>query len=364
MMRVLHVINTLDIGGAEALVLNLAKRIDRSAFALEVVSLGADGKLGDEFRALEVPTHALHRRSGIDPALGWRLRSLAAARKVQVLHSHNVGPWLYAGGAALSLRLPLVHTEHSNLFAHQRALMHAERALAYATRAVIADSEKVRRHLVQTQKLPAHKVQTVVNGIDTGVFAPNQASAPVRASLDLPADALVVGTVGRLVPVKDQATLLEAFARLAPEIPHARLLVVGEGPLRGTLEEQAKSLGVADRVRFAGGRRDVATLLPAFDVFALSSTSEGLPLTILEAMACGLPVVATQVGALNEAVAEDETGLLVPPANAQALAEGLQRLLLDAALRLKFGQAALARVQSRFDLGLMTRRYEEIYQAL
>lgn len=363
LIKVLHVMNTLDIGGAEALVLNLAKRIDGRRFALEVVSLTGEGKLSREFRALGVPTHALDRREGLDPTLAFRLGRLAKAIDAHILHSHNVGPWLYGGLAALALRRPLVHTEHSNLFAGQRALMYAERALAYGTHTVIADSSKVHRHLVERQGLPARKVRTIMNGIDTQLFSPDAPAAAAREALGVPAQALVVGTVGRLVPVKDQDSLLHAFAQVAPTTPQARLVVVGEGPLRAQLEAQASGLGIRERVHFAGGRRDVHQLLPAFDVFVLSSISEGLPLTVLEAMACGLPVISTDVGALKEAVENGQTGLLVPSRQPAALAQAIGTLLGHPERRRSMGEAALTRVRGCFDLRLMTQSYEGVYDA-
>ncbi|MCG5053234.1 MAG: GT4 family glycosyltransferase PelF [Myxococcales bacterium] len=361
-MRVLQVMNTLEIGGAEALVLNLARRIDTRRFALEIASLTTDGTLGPEFRALGLPTHVLDRRAGRDPLLPVRLAALVRRRRIDVIHSHNVGPWLYGGLAAAVARRPLVHTEHSNLFPHQKGLKLAERALSlpWLTHTVVADAERVKRKLV-AQGIDSSRVRTIMNGIDTNAFTPGSDRRGPRERLGLEPQDLVVGTVGRLVPVKDQACLLEAFART--EVPHARLVLVGDGPLRRELEDKAQHLGIGARVVFAGGRRDVADLLPAFDVFVLSSKSEGLPLTVLEAMASGLPVVATDVGALAEAVIPGRTGRLVPPENPAALAEALTALLKDREMREGMAAAGLARARAHFDLGFMTREYQSLYEA-
>jgi glycosyltransferase involved in cell wall biosynthesis len=173
----------------------------------------------------------------------------------------------------------------------------------------------------------------------------------------------VVGTVARLQPVKDQASLLAAFARVAAELPNAKLVLVGDGPVRAALESQSASPALAGRVIFLGRRSDIPDILPTFDVFALPSLSEGLPLTLLEAMAAGLPCVATAVGAMPEAIVAERTGLLVPVGDVAALADTLLRLLRDPNLRREMGQAGQKRARELFDLKVMTRRYEDLYAA-
>jgi glycosyltransferase involved in cell wall biosynthesis len=362
-MRVLHVLNTLETGGAEYLVLNLARCIDHQRFELSVCSLQGDGEIGEELRRLGLRTFTLGRRRGLDPSLVPRLIALVRGHGIDVVHTHNVAPWLYAGVAARLGGAAVCHTEHSSLFPEQRALMRAERALAMVTRAVICDGEEVRRQLVQVQGLSPRNVVTIHNGVDTALYGRPTDRVERRRALGLGDDGPVVGTVARLQPVKDQATLLAAFARVAAALPGARLVLVGDGAERAALEQQARGPELAGRVVFLGRRADVADILPAFDLFALSSRSEGLPLTLLEAMAAGLPCVATAVGAVSEAVTDGTTGLLVPPGDPEALAAAMLRVLRDPQRGRVMGGDGQLRARALFDLRVMTRRYQDLYLA-
>ncbi len=371
-IRILHLLNTLEMGGAEQVVLNLAQHIDREMFQMQVCGLGGEGPLAEEFRRLGVRVHAMHRRPGIDLRLALHLARLLRRERIGVVHTHNAAPWLYGGVAAkLACLLPrsgrqagarLIHTEHSNLFPHQRRLMAAERWLARVTDVIIADSEKVKRHLVERQGIPEADVRTVVNGVDVGRFVDGAAPAEARQALGLNGARPVIGTVGRLVPVKDHRTLLEAFRRVVDAHPASSLVMVGDGPLRGELVHLAGTLGIGERVRFLGERQDIPALLRAFDLFVLSSISEGMPLTVLEAMAAGLPVVATRVGGVSEAVVDQHTGWLVSPRNPHEMAEAMLALLADPPRRVALGAEAQQRVRERFDLHRMVDAYESAYR--
>jgi glycosyltransferase involved in cell wall biosynthesis len=362
-MHVLHVLNTFRTGGAEYLVLNLARCIDRERFQVSVCSMEGDGEIGEELRKIGVRTFAVERRSGVDPTLVPKLVALMRRERVEIVHTHNVAPWLYAGLAARLSGAHLCHTEHSSLFSEQRALRRVERVLGLLTKAVICDGEEVRRQLIDNQRLSPRNVVTIYNGVDTALYGRPVDVAAKRHALGLDGAGPLVGTVARLQPVKDQATLLAAFERVAAVHTGARLVLVGDGAERGALEGQAHRPGLEGRVVFLGRRTDVEEILPLFDVFALSSRSEGLPLTLLEAMAAGLPCVSTAVGAIAEAVEDERTGLLVPPEDPERLAAALLRLLKDPVLRVQMGSAGRERACSRFDLKVMTRRYEDLYAA-
>jgi glycosyltransferase involved in cell wall biosynthesis len=362
-IRVLHVLNTLQIGGAEVLVLNLAQGYDRSRFDLRVASLGEDGAIGARLRAIGVPTFALGRRPGLDPALVGKLVGLCRREAIEVVHSHNVAPWLYAGPAGRWAGAAVCHTEHSSLLPAQRALWRAERVLATLTRAVICDGDSVRRQLVDQQGLPARKVITIHNGVDLAASAPAADRLAQRRAAGIDGAGPVIGAVARLEPVKDQAMLVRAFTQVLAAEPRARLVLVGDGGQRRALQDQVAAAGIAAHVVFLGARADVAALLPLFDVFALSSLSEGLPLTILEAMAAGLPCVATAVGAVAEAIVADQTGLLVPARDAAGFAAALLTLVRDPARARQMGHAGQQRARAHFDLRVMIRRYQDLWAA-
>jgi glycosyltransferase involved in cell wall biosynthesis len=188
-----------------------------------------------------------------------------------------------------------------------------------------------------------------------------QAAARVRQIFDVPIDVPLVGSVGRLHPQKDFATLLAAIAQVRKRIPTVRLLLVGDGELRDELESQSRSLGLSEIVTFAGSRTDVPEILAAVDVFTLSSLWEGMSNAALEAMAAGLPVVATAVGGTPEVVVDEVTGLLVPPHDPTSLAGALTTLLREPALRRRMGQAGRERVQEQFSVERMVCRTEALY---
>jgi len=359
--RMLHVLFSLNTGGAEHVVLNLARRLDPRRYEVHVCSLTGEGELSTEFRALGVRVHTVTKRPGVDVRLFLELARLIRRQRIELVHTHNATPWLYAGVAAAISGAALYHTEHSNLFAHQRRLRWAERWLAGVTRRIIADSEKVKRHLIDQQGLPARKIVTILNGIDTAAFTTGVPGLATRFALSCNGASPIIGTVGRLAAVKDQATLLEAFQRVVASYPNAVLVIVGDGPMRAELETQARELGIASRVRFLGRRTDIPALLSAFDVFVLSSVSEGLPLTVLEAMAAGVPVVSTDVGALREVLPEPASALLVPPRSPGQLAESIVKVLSDQRLRSDVARVAQRRVVAKFDLSRMVERYEAAY---
>ena len=358
-IRVMHVLFSVDTGGAEHVVLNVARHLDRAAYAMQVCSLTGRGTLAGAFEQLGVPVAAMGKRPGVDVRLWVRLARLLRAQQVDVVHTHNVTPWLYAGVAAKFAGARLVHTEHSNLFAHQWRLKIAERMLAPFTDMLISESDKVARALA-AQGVPQNRIRTVVNGVDTARFSGMHSLEAKRVELGLARPRVIVGTVGRLVPVKDHHTLLHAFARIRSTVPDALLVLVGDGPERAALEQQTDALGLRQHVRFLGERTDVQDLIRLFDVFVLSSVSEGLPLTILEAMASGRAIVATNVGGIPEALAE-QTGVLVPPKNPDALADAVIALLTDEPRRLAMGARAAQRARQQFDIHDMVQAYARTY---
>jgi glycosyltransferase involved in cell wall biosynthesis len=228
--------------------------------------------------------------------------------------------------------------------------------------AIFAVSADLRLHMI-AEGLPSQRVTVIRNGIDPGSRPSPAARWAARSSLGLAPDALVVATAGRLDPVKDLPALVDALAILRLAEPAARLVIIGDGPERARLEQQAATLGVTPALCFTGYRSDVRQLLAAADVYANSSIHEGVSLTILEAMATGLPVVATRVGGTPEVVLEPETGVLVPARSPTALASALATLLHTPGRRRAMGDAARARVKSHFSIDAMVTRYLEAYRS-
>lgn len=362
---VAHVVLGLEIGGLERVVVDLVNHSSESSRPV-VVCLQRSGPMAAELRRPGVRVLELARKPGFRPWLALGIRRQLREHDARLVHTHNSAAGFYGGLAGRLARLPVVHTKHGLNTTGGPRQDRLNGLLYRLSDAVIAVSESA-RELALAEGARAASLSIIDNGIDVDRFhcgAPARAEA--RALLGLAPGRFVVGTVARLAREKSQDTLVSAFARLSAaggEGPPL-LVLVGGGPLEAALREQAAALGVSDRVVFAGPRSDVARVLPAFDVFALPSVSEGLPVALLEAMASGVVSVVTRVGAMPEAVVAGQTGLVVPPADVDALAQALTALRDDAAGRQRMGQAAGQRARERYGASRMARDYEAVYARL
>jgi glycosyltransferase involved in cell wall biosynthesis len=228
---------------------------------------------------------------------------------------------------------------------------------------VLSVSSRTAERMAALTGFPSARIRTIRNGVDLQRFRPRD-RIEARTALDLPATPLTVGMAGRLVPVKDHHTFLSALALLREQSVDVAAAIVGDGPLKAELRARAADLGLGPHVRFIDARTDIERVLPAFDVFVSSSVSEGLSNSILEAMATGLPVVATHVGGTDELVDDGRTGVLVPPSDPHALARALRQMISNTELRLGMGASARRRAEREFDLERMIREYERVYLAL
>ncbi|WP_235880354.1 glycosyltransferase [Polyangium aurulentum] len=366
--RVAHVVLALRMGGLEQVVLRLIERLDRERFEPIVCALEEEGDLASHLKRLDVPIHLIPRSPGLDPSVAVRLASFLQRERVQIVHTHNPSPHLYGALAAAIARregpdgraLPrVVHTKHGRNYPGAPRKVLANRLASALSDKIVAVSEDAHRVALELEHVDAHRLVTIRNGVDTELFRPDD---PVRArrALGVPTEGLHIGCVARLSKEKDHATMLEAFAAVRARRPDAHLTLVGDGAERAALEAQRDRLGLAGAVTFAGQRDDIAAILPAFDMFALSSRTEGMSLTLLEAAAAGLPIVATRVGGNPEVVADGETGLLVPAGDPARFAEALLATAARPDLR-AMGERARARVAERYDMGRTAAAYDALY---
>lgn len=359
-----HVLNSFQVGGAEQVVVDLAG-LQRAA-GHEVLAVGIatepDGPRADQLRQRGVDVHLMPKRPGFDVRLPGRLAAFFAKHGVSIVHSHNQLPLVYGAAAGRLHRVPVCHTMHgATLDRGRRALL--RRAAAALVDAHVAVSQSTAEFMLKHNEVPSSRLHVVPNGIDLSRFAPAPAArARIRAELGIPAEAWVVGAVGRLTQVKNHALLLRAAARVLSG--EDRLLLVGDGPEAGPLRALADELGLGERVVFAGERHDVPALLAAFDVFVMSSSTEGLPLSILEAMAAALPVVATAVGGVPGVVDDGETGFLVPSGCVDSLATHLASLRDDRARAGSMGRRGRALALARYSAETMLARYMSLYDVL
>lgn len=361
-MKIIHTESSCAWGGQEIRVLSEMAGMQRRGHDM-LLLCPAEARIYAEAQARGVPVEALpigRKRLGGALALRRRLRGPNANPNADLVVTHSsTDSWLAALATRLWRTAPrIVRVRHISAPVHQNA---ATRWL-YATAAahIVTTGERLRTELMRDLDLPATQVTSVPTGIDLERYAP-RARAAARRQLGLAEDGLIVGIIATLRSWKGHRYLLEAFAQLGAV--DTRLLVVGDGPGRDNLRRQAAELGIAERMLMPGNQTDVAPWLAALDVFVLPSyANEGVPQAIMQAQACGLPVISTPVGSIPEIVADGVTGLLVPPRDVPALQAALARLLDDAALRRQLGDAALAQAQERFADSRMLDRMETIFR--
>jgi glycosyltransferase involved in cell wall biosynthesis len=288
---------------------------------------------------------------------------LPGRSRADVIHCHHYSPYVYGLLATtLTPGVRLVFTEHGSLSdaapSRKRRLVNPMLSMLPAT--ICAVSADLKRHMM-AEGFPARRVDVLYNGIDPGRRPRPSQRLAVRDALGIPRDAFVLGSVGRLDPVKNLSVLLQAQAMILEQMPNAFLVIVGAGPDGPALEAQTRALGIASSVLFAGYRSDVRAQLAAFDVYVNSSLCEGVSLTILEAMAAVLPVVATKVGGNPEVVVDAETGRLVG-GDAGAIADAVIQLARGPARRQAMGEAGRARVKKHFSLDRMVQQYADAYR--
>jgi L-malate glycosyltransferase len=358
-VRVLHVVYGLHSGGMEHGVVKLVNGLDRARVQSAICSTVPAGDIRRQLRP-DVPLFELHRRSGNDPGIVRQLSRVFRQAQPDIVHTHAWGTLLEGLIAARLARVPVVvHGEHGTmqLRRHQRWLQYVGWSGADQ---VLSVSSRLRERMAREVRFPVARIRTIRNGVDLARFETSDRSA-ARDRLQLAPDVPVIVAVGRLVPVKDHATLLRAVAVLRQEREDVCLVLAGDGPLREDLVQQARALEIDAHVRLLGHRGDVECVMAAGDVFVQSSVSEGLSNTILEAMASGLPVVATNVGGADEMVVPGETGYLVEVSSPSAMADAVLQLLRDPARCRAFGAAGRERARVEFSLSGMLRQYETLY---
>lgn len=370
MYRILHVIDHLGSGGAQEAVCQLVKYGRKELFQPEVVCLHGFGHYYEILRSWGVPVHTLapqgFARAAI-PFIFLRLFRLLARNRYDIVHTHLIGANVLAAPLAALYRVPVRFT-HDQTRDDVRDYSFVHRGLdALANRLnhhVIAVSSSIRTFLCRQEKVSADKISVIYNSVDLLRFAPKRAPGTrmaARQRWDLPADAALVGGVGRLHYQKNFPLFLEVAAEVCRRLPQALFVIAGEGPERAALEDMARKLGIDSRLRFLGFVPDMPELYQALDVLMLTSHFEGTPLTVLEAMAMGIPVVAARVDGVAEVLEDGRDGIVVPPGCRDLFVEGVCRVLQDQALHRRLSHAGQEKARRRFSAEAMVRRVEALY---
>lgn len=370
---IVHVLYRLDTGGMEHMLVTLINQTCQR-YRHAVVCLEGYGALRNRIESADVVCVALGKRSGKDWRCYFRLWRILRDLGPDLVHTYNIGAVDVAPVARLAGVRHVVHAERGRDAADPRGESRKYRLLRRGLLLFIdrylAVSRNLQDWLTEKVGIPSSRVACIPNGVDVTAFAGAAHERRPRRLLGAfaPPGTVLIGTVGRLDAVKDHAGLIAAFRILCEAWPRQgeqlRLVLLGAGSLRAALESQVERGGLSAQVRLLGNRSDVAALLAEFDVFALSSIAEGMPGVVLEAMASGLPVVATDVGGVSEVVEAGVTGTLVPAGDPHALAAAMHAYVADEQLRRRHGDAGCARVAAHFSLRTMVSAYVALYDEL
>ena len=366
-IKVLHLVEALNIGGMERVVACLARNTDRENYDLEVWCSSRGGEAASELSRDGVKVRVLGINSCYGPGSVLKLAGLFREHRPDILHTHTYFANTLGRLAALIAGVPvvIVHVHSIYYGQYSRMNMLVERLLSIFTDKVICCSEAVKEFVLMGEKVDPSKLTVILNGVEPENFVRPLDRNSCRASLGLDERDKVVITVAALTKRKGHRYVLDALARIAGEHGNVKYLVVGDGPSRNMLAEQALRLGLKDNVQFTGNRGDVPDLLRISDIFVLPSTTvEGLPISAIEAMAAGLPVVATGIGGVPEVVVDGSTGILVTPEDPAAIGGAVRSLLSDRDLAGRMGHVGRKVFLEKFSFDVMMARVEGLYKDL
>ena len=358
-----HVVYALAIGGSESLAHRLVRSLkERGEYACSIYAVDRTGPLAAMLAADGIPCRAFARKGKLDLRVLVGLIAQFRSNKTRLVHTHHIGQLLYGGLAGRLAGARVVHTEHEFYSLARPRTQRLLRGLTALADRVTAVAPAVTAFLRDTVGVPQNKLETIANGVPLDLF---RSARPIdRADLGCDHDDVLIGCVARLSPEKGQAILLHALQLMRAKYPRARVLLIGEGEERARLHRLADQLGLDGAVRFLGMRCDVPALMAACDLVALPSLQEGSPIALVEALAAGKPVVATETGAIPELIQHGQTGLLVPPGNPRVLSAALGYLIDDHEMRRKLGGQGARMVEQHFDFRVTAGRYREVYESV
>lgn len=368
-IHVLQLVRALDVGGLETVVVNLINGLqERSGVT---VSLGCLHHTGEYAKRINVDSMWVGGSNTETSFLSLKdllsLRRFIIQHKVDLIHSHNPVPHRYAAVAHLLTGRPIVHTRHGRNYPGNKRAVWLNRQYARLTREIVAVSDDALAVAKGIEHIPEYRLTLLRNGIDTTQFNPSdqETKRALRQERGIETEAFVIGSVGRLAVEKNYGLLLDAVKRLGQQAPEtvAEVVLVGDGACRNELEAMARNELPGIKCHFPGMRSDIHEWISCFNLFCLSSHTEGTSMTLLEAGATGLPAVVTDVGGNSEVVVQGKTGLVVPPKDAEAMVAAFLRLANDCELRKSMGMAAREHIQNNYSVESMVGKYLLLYKS-
>lgn len=363
-LRVMQLCQSLLTGGLEQMVLSLAMNLPSEQYERSICCLDRAGDLAEQARRGGVTVFEIAKGGGVKPATILALARLLRKEKIDVLHSHNAGCLIYGAPAAKLARIPvMVHTEHGRMLDEfdKKWLNRAEKFCSRWVKELVAVSEPTRDAYIKMTGIARNRVRIIGNGVDIARFQV-PAKATLREELGIKTGDIVVGIIARLSEEKDHPTLIRAFRRVVDTAPNYRLLIVGDGPQRSELESLIQQLGLQHKIILTGSREDVPDILALLDIFVLCSRTEGMPLTLLEAMAAGKTILCTPVGGIPNIIQDGRNGLLFPPGNADKLADLLLKVIRDRTLSTQLRTTTRQDAERKYGIARMVQAYESLYR--
>jgi glycosyltransferase involved in cell wall biosynthesis len=367
-INVLHIYQNSKIGGVQQQFLSLLKAYDRDVFNPIFCCLGPEEEISKEIERIDIETVALNRvrYHRFSPGIVRDLYRLMKQKNIHIVRTHRYRANLYGRLAALLSGVPVkiisLHDNYRKDLRLERRIVN--KILLKATDKIVAVSESIRKDIIKYDGIDSSKILVIPNGIDTERFNPEGNFADIRKGFSIKESDIVLGFVGRVVPAKGLEYLIDALPFLKKEFKNIKLLITGEGSTMERLKKKAKENNVHDSIIFTGKRRDIPDILSCTDIFVMPSVAEGLPNALLEAMAMGKPIVATEVGGIPEVIKNRHSGFLVPPRNPEALATAIKDLISNEQLAAKMGQAARHIVLDNFSIWSIAQKWQTLYLSI
>lgn len=360
----MQITHDLGLGGLQQVIYNICRTIDRDKFDISVLCLRTEGRLADDIKALGIPVYCVAPPKGTtDYFLFRKVAKLLKQHKVDVIHTHNTQPFIDGTiGALIAGTKTIIHTDHARDFPDKFRYMFAEWVMSLFSFKVVGCTEHTANNLHKYEKISKRKLVTIDNGIDPSRFTMDIDTQAKRQELNIESAGPVIGLAVRLSEQKGIRYLIDAMPKVIEQIPDITLIVAGEGDLSEQLRVQASDLNLGKNVKFVGPRHDIPELLKLFDLYVLPSLWEGLPMVILEAMAAGCPVLATDVGGNYRAIENGVNGALVKPACSKTLAENIIKLLQDPVTLARYRAASIEKFNREFNANIMSAKYMNLYQ--
>ncbi len=362
--KVLYVFAALPVGGAEQVLVTELNGLRRELFSPLVCVISEKGPVGEIIEQMGIPLIPLHRmkKNQFDYGIIREIKDLIRQEKIVLVHTHLYDGGKYGRIAARMAKVPaIVHTVH-NVYVKRRTKYHLINwILSFFTDRIIAVSESVKDSVVHYDRINRSKIQVIYNGIDLTRFDSPLSRKEIRAGLGIETEEFAIGVIARLEEQKGHRYLLEALSQIPESLASLKILIVGDGQLRSVLEAETKKRGLSSKVFFLGTRKPITPILKALDLFLLPSLWEGFSMAILEAMAAGVPVIATRVGGAGEVITSGRDGLLIPPGDARILAEAIQDALQHRDKYEEMARNGRERVRQYFSQGQHVMALQTLY---